>query len=106
MNKKSIISLFTGAALMFSMPSCTDLDETVYDKIPAENFGKTDGEINSIIGPAYNTFKRYFSDACIAFYRNAQEIWRSYLPVKVVTGMMVVSIVSYTCTHGLRIPQP
>ena len=37
MNKKSIISLFTGAALMFSMPSCTDLDETVYDKIPAEN---------------------------------------------------------------------
>mgnify|MGYP000797648151 CR=1 FL=1 len=31
MNKKSIISLFTGAALMFSMPSCTDLDETVYD---------------------------------------------------------------------------
>lgn len=66
MNKKSIISLFTGAALMFSMPSCTDLDETVYDKIPAENFGKTDGEINSIIGPAYNTFKRYFSDACIA----------------------------------------
>ena len=40
MNKKSIISLFTGAALMFSMPSCTDLDETVYDKIPAE---ETDG---------------------------------------------------------------
>ena len=71
MNKKSIISLFTGAALMFSMPSCTDLDETVYDKIAAENFGKTEGEI-----------------------------------VKVVTGMMVVSIVSYTCTHGLRIPQP
>ena len=31
-----------------------------------KNFGKTDGEINSIIGPAYNTFKRYFSDACIA----------------------------------------
>ena len=56
MNKKSIISLFTGAALMFSMPSCTDLDETVYDKIPAENFGKTDGEINSIIGPAYTTY--------------------------------------------------
>ena len=46
MNKKSIISLFTGAALMFSMPSCTDLDETVYDKIPAENFGKTDGEFD------------------------------------------------------------
>ena len=92
MNKKSIISLFTGAALMFSMPSCTDLDETVYDKIPAENFGKTDGEINSLTH--------------VLLYRNAQEIWRSYLPVKVVTGMMVVSIVSYTCTHGLRIPQP
>ena len=98
MNKKSIISLFTGAALMFSMPSCTDLDETVYDKIPAENFGKTDGEINSIIGPISLTH--------VLLYRNAQEIWRSYLPVKVVTGMMVVSIVSYTCTHGLRIPQP
>ena len=105
MNKKSIISLFTGAALMFSMPSCTDLDETVYDKIPAENFGKTDGEINSIIGPAYNTFKRYFSDACIALSECSGDM-AVVLPVKVVTGMMVVSIVSYTCTHGLRIPQP
>ena len=88
------------------MPSCTDLDETVYDKIPAENFGKPMVKSIRSLAPAYNTFKNDISLTHVLLYRNAQEIWRSYLPVKVVTGMMVVSIVSYTCTHGLRIPQP
>ena len=49
MKRKSIISILTGTVLLCSMPSCMDLDETVYDKVQADKFGKTDAEINSII---------------------------------------------------------
>lgn len=51
MKRKSIISILTGTVLLCSMPSCMDLDETVYDKVQADKFGKTDAEINSIIAP-------------------------------------------------------
>ena len=53
MKRKSIISVITGAVLMCAMPSCMDLDETVYDKVQADSFGKTEAEINSIIAPIY-----------------------------------------------------
>ena len=91
---------------MFSMPSCTDLDETVYDKIPAENFGKTDGE-NQFESLALHTI--HLKDISLTHVLPLSECSgdMAVVPtVKVVTGMMVVSIVSYTCTHGLRIPQP
>lgn len=40
------------AALLFS---CTNLNEDVYDKIPADEFGNTQAQINSIIAPIYRT---------------------------------------------------
>lgn len=62
MKTKSIISsLLVGIVMSFSLSSCFDLDETIYDKIPAESFGKTDAEIEAIIGPVYNTLKKYFA---------------------------------------------
>ena len=39
MKKRNIISFLTGTALLFSMPACTNLDETVYDNVPADSFG-------------------------------------------------------------------
>ena len=37
--------------------SCTNLDETVYDTIPADQFGKRPAEINAIVAPIYKTLK-------------------------------------------------
>ncbi|HIX87047.1 MAG TPA: RagB/SusD family nutrient uptake outer membrane protein [Candidatus Parabacteroides intestinigallinarum] len=61
MKKKTILSLLAGASLLFSMPSCMDLDETVYDKLAADNFGVTETEINALIGTVNNTLRRYFT---------------------------------------------
>ena len=47
------------------MPSCMNLDEEVYDKLPAENFGNTTTEINALVGTVYNTLKKYSGDYMI-----------------------------------------
>lgn len=59
MKKKNILSLFIAGAAMI-MPSCMNLDETVYDKLPAEDFGKTEVEINALVGSVHKTLKKYW----------------------------------------------
>ena len=97
MKKRNIISFLTGTALLFSMPACTNLDETVYDNVPADSFGYTDSEISVLVGTVYKTLKNYPADGNFI----ALDVML-LLPVRVATGMMVVSIVRSTCTHGLR----
>jgi|WetSurSiteA1Bulk_404760.scaffolds.fasta_scaffold00946_7 starch-binding outer membrane protein, SusD/RagB family len=58
MKIKSII--VTG--LMLITAACTDLDEVLYDKVEADNYGKTPAEIATIVGSAYASL-RGFSDA-------------------------------------------
>lgn len=41
--------------------ACTDLNETLYDKVDAGNYGNTSGEIETIVGRAYASL-RGFSD--------------------------------------------
>ncbi len=48
----SVVLVLTGG-----ISSCTNLDETVYDTIPADQFGKKPAEINAIIAPIYKTLK-------------------------------------------------
>ena len=59
--KKSIfkiaLSLIAGYALLVGSSSCTDLNEVVYDQIPTDQFGSTQDQINSIVGPVYKTLK-------------------------------------------------
>lgn len=43
--------------LLGGLNSCTNLDENVYDTIPADQFGKRPAEINAIIAPIYKTLK-------------------------------------------------
>ncbi|MDR0538061.1 MAG: RagB/SusD family nutrient uptake outer membrane protein [Tannerellaceae bacterium] len=57
---KIAISLAASCALLLSAPSCTDLDETVYDQIPSDSFGVTQDQINSIVGPVYKTLKGFW----------------------------------------------
>lgn len=54
-DKLSIVSVVL--VLLGSIFSCTDLDEKVYDTIPADQFGKKPAEINAIIAPIYKTLK-------------------------------------------------
>ncbi len=61
MKKKFYIYLALLVASVCALPSCTDLDEVVDDTIPADNFGRTEAEVNAIVGPAYKTFARYWS---------------------------------------------
>ena len=64
MKKNKIFSLLAAASLLISVPSCTNLDERIYDQLPAETFGSTATEINALVGTCYNTLKRTFpSDA-------------------------------------------
>ena len=72
MKKKNILSLFlAGAAMIFTMPSCMNLDETVYDKLPADDFGNTEVEINALIGTVHNTLKKYWPGDFRALSENA-----------------------------------
>jgi hypothetical protein len=47
-------------ALTALMPSCTNLDETVYDRLPADGFGSTEIEVKALMGTVYNTLKTYW----------------------------------------------
>jgi hypothetical protein len=62
MKKKIISSFLAGIVLTISMPSCTDLDENVYDKLPADSFGNTMVEVNALMGSTYNSLKKYWPD--------------------------------------------
>ena len=52
--------MLTVLVLMGGIFSCTNLDETVYDTIPTDEFGKKPAEINAIIAPIYKTLKSVF----------------------------------------------
>lgn len=57
MKRKTIFSILASIAIAGIMPSCTDLDEDVYDKLPADNFGGTLIEVNALVGNTHNTLK-------------------------------------------------
>lgn len=50
------------ASLVLILAACTNLDEKLYDKVEAANYGKTPAEIGTIVGRAYASL-RGFSDA-------------------------------------------
>ena len=39
-----------------------DLDETVYDKLPADDFGQSTAELNALIGNSHNTMKKFWTE--------------------------------------------
>lgn len=59
MKSKSIIT-FALSALILS--SCTNLSETLYDKVGSEDYGKTPAEIETIVGKVYSSLRGGASD--------------------------------------------
>ena len=45
------------AGLLATLGACTDLSETLYDKIDANEYGQTDAQIASIVGRAYASLR-------------------------------------------------
>lgn len=60
MKKKIIGLLMAGVVAVTSLPSCTNLDEDIYDVLPADTFGSTMTEVNALVGTVNNTLKKYF----------------------------------------------
>jgi starch-binding outer membrane protein, SusD/RagB family len=60
MKRTKILSLIFVLALSFFYHGCTNLDEEVFDKLPVEEFGQTESQINSLIAPIYRTLKGVF----------------------------------------------
>jgi len=52
------MNLFIGLSLLFAL-GCTDLDEEIFDELSVEEYGKTDKEINSLIGPIWSDLRQY-----------------------------------------------
>lgn len=59
MNKKYLSTLLI-SSLMFG--ACTDLGETLYDKVSMDDYGKTPAEIQTIVSGAYATLRGYGAD--------------------------------------------
>lgn len=57
MKLRSLYSALLLGALAFS--SCTDLNEELYDKVSANDYGKAESEINTIVGGAYASLRGY-----------------------------------------------
>jgi hypothetical protein len=60
MKRTKILSLVFVFFLSFLYQGCTDLDEEVFDKLPVDEFGNTESQINSLIAPIYRTLKGIF----------------------------------------------
>jgi len=54
---KNIISILIFSAL--TSVGCTSLNETLYDKVSMDNYGKNETEIKTIVGGAYATLRGY-----------------------------------------------
>ncbi len=63
MTMKSIDRYGLALLLILNICACTNLDEDLYDKLPADQFGQKEKEINALIAPIYRTLKPIWSPA-------------------------------------------
>ena len=47
--------------------ACTNLDETLYDKVASSDYGKTSAEIETIVGRAYASLRGFSDDISISY---------------------------------------
>ena len=109
--KKHLIYLsFVG---LLACNACTDLNETLYDKVTMDSYGKNNSEVQTIVGGAYATLRGYGANTpegnkvncfptCEYVFFTAQ-VMRHVSLLVVQTGTMEVAISSYNSTHGTLI---
>jgi hypothetical protein len=70
MKLKSIIFVFASIFLY----ACTDLSETLYDKVEASDYGTTPGEIETIVGRAYSSLRGGAADG-VNYYPTCEFVF-------------------------------
>src|SRR5690606_34428665 len=63
MSMKKLLKYGLATLLTIHICACTNLDEDLYDKLPADKFGQKEKEINALIAPIYRTLKPIWSPA-------------------------------------------
>ncbi|MFT3740622.1 MAG: RagB/SusD family nutrient uptake outer membrane protein [Breznakibacter sp.] len=66
MNRKILTIGILGLAMTL-VASCTDLDETLYDKVKSDDYGKTPSEVETIVGGAYSSLRGVSEDGVHAY---------------------------------------
>lgn len=61
MNKLKNTIYVIAVIIIFSAPSCTNLEETIYDKIPVDDFYQTEEQIITAMVPAYGDLRNLVS---------------------------------------------
>jgi len=86
MKFKSIISILGGVMLL---NACTDLSETLYDKVSSPDYGKTPTEIETIVGRAYSSLRggaadgvNYYPTCEFVFFSNAVASDECVIPTR------------------------
>ncbi|MFH7000692.1 RagB/SusD family nutrient uptake outer membrane protein [Flavobacterium bizetiae] len=76
MKNKNIVYKILISGLFLLGTGCTNLDETVYDKVSAEDTKLTSEDLASIIAPAYNSFRQIYSDwdAIYNLYEDSSDL--------------------------------
>ncbi|WP_281635996.1 RagB/SusD family nutrient uptake outer membrane protein [Flavobacterium marginilacus] len=76
MKNKNIVFKILISGLFLLGTGCTDLDETVYDKISAESTVLTSEDLTSIMAPAYTSFRDIFWgwDAAFCLYEESSDL--------------------------------
>lgn len=64
MRTKSIYSILVAG---FITATCTDLDETLFDKVTSADYGKTPTEVETIVGRAYASLRGFNDGTTISF---------------------------------------
>jgi hypothetical protein len=67
----SLKVLMLGLGLFVLVPACTDLEETLYDQVTADNFFQTEEELISALGGAYTSLYGYMGNVSVF---GAQEV--------------------------------
>lgn len=61
-------------SMLFTISSCTDLDEQLYDRVEDGNFGNTPKEIDALVGGAYSSL-RGFADGISNNYPTCEYVF-------------------------------
>lgn len=71
---KNIVKVAVLALLFVSGSGCTNLDEELFDRLPADQFGNSEQEINALIAPIYRTLKGIWSPAYYCMVEGASDM--------------------------------
>ena len=75
MKAMKIKLMITIAVTLLFSAACTKLDEKLYDQVLATDYGKNDGEIQTIVGRAYASLRGFPNDGVVQSYPTCEYVY-------------------------------